>query len=112
MDFTIDRPNSYRVEVSGWDQAQEFFVEKTMLDWREQDIKEISLRCTLREGSVVFVQLVQSLAKEVGFPVAYQAVNIGPRNDNGEMRARIEQLRPRTSYKDAVVLSSLPLEIA
>lgn len=112
MSFTIDQQDSYRVEVSGWDKSQDFFVEKTMLDWRERGIQEISLQSTLREGSVVFVQLLSPLAKGISFPVAYQAVNVGPRSDSGKSRARLEQLHPRASYRDVMALSSGQTEVA
>ena len=39
-----------------------FFVEKTMLDWRGGEQKEISLRAGPREGCVLFVRLLQPIA--------------------------------------------------
>jgi hypothetical protein len=34
--------NSYRLEVSGWDAKENFFVEKTSLDWREHEGKTVA----------------------------------------------------------------------
>lgn len=99
MDFTIDHTNSYRVEVSGWDASENFFVEKTMLNWGRDDKKEIQLRSPLREGSVVFVRLLQPLASGNNFPIAYQAQRIGPRNADGHARIHLAQLRPRPPYR-------------
>ena len=70
MNFTTDQPNSYRVEVSGWDASENFFVEKTMLNWGRDEKKELQLRSAIREGSVVFVRLLQPLASGNNFPVA------------------------------------------
>jgi hypothetical protein len=99
MSFTPNEPNSYRVEVSGWDTSENFFVEKTMLDWGRDEKKEIHLRSALREGSVVFVRLLQPLASGNNFPIAYQAQRIGPRNGEGHSRICLTQLSPRPHYK-------------
>jgi len=101
MVLTPDHPNSYRVEVSGWDASENFFVEKTMLNWGRDEKKEIQLRSSLREGSVVFVRLLQPLASGNNFPVAYQALRIGPRNAEGHSRIHLLQLRPRPSYRQS-----------
>lgn len=67
MDFQsgseMENTNSYRVEVSGWDASEKFFVEKTALTWGGDEKKEINLRSSLREGSVVFVHLLQAFAE-------------------------------------------------
>lgn len=102
MNFTTDQANSYRVEVSGWDASENFFVEKTMLNWGRDQKKEIQLRSALREGSVVFVRLLQPLASSNNFPVAYQPQRIGPRNTEGQSRIHLAQLRPRPPYKQTL----------
>ena len=38
-----DGQTSYSVEVSGWDNNEDFFVEKTELHWSEQSGKHILL---------------------------------------------------------------------
>lgn len=98
MDFTINQADSYRVEVSGWDASERFFVEKTSLSWGGEK-KEIHLRSTLREGSVLFVRLLQPLANVTNFPIAYQAQRISARNEEGYARIHLAQLRPRPAYK-------------
>jgi hypothetical protein len=101
MNFSTDQANSYRVEVSGWDVSENFFVEKTTLNWGRDEKKEIHLRSALREGSVVFVRLLQPLASGNNFPIAYQAQRIGPRNADGQARVHLAQLRPRPPYKQS-----------
>jgi hypothetical protein len=101
MEFTADHSNSYRVEVSGWDASESFFVEKTMLDWGRDEKKEIRLHSVLREGSVVFVRLLQTLTSGNNFPVAYQAQRIGPRDPEGHSPVHLAQLRPRPLYKQS-----------
>lgn len=109
MDFTTDQVNSYRVEVSGWDTSERFFVEKTSLSWGRDEKKEIRLRSTLREGSVLFVRLLQPLANATNFPIAYQAQRIGSRSEDGYARVHLAQLRPRPPYKQG---RELPLDSA
>lgn len=85
---------SYRVEVSGWDASENFFVEKTMLNWRNDARKQVSLRNSLREGSIVFIRLNQSATEQI-FPIAYRAEKISPRDARGFSHVSLVQLRPR-----------------
>ena len=45
MNLTVPQPaiDTYRVEVSGWDTSQSFFVEKPELEWNEENGKQITL---------------------------------------------------------------------
>jgi hypothetical protein len=72
MDARGKAANSYRVETSGWDIDENFFVEKTELDWNETE-KTIRLQHPVRKGTVVFVRLVGIEAQPNALPVAYQA---------------------------------------
>lgn len=102
MEFQTRENSSYRVEVSGWDARENFFVEKTMLEWILEETKEVSLRTPLREGCVVFVRLLQPLANGNNFPIAYQAVRVNAKDPSGNMRVRLAQLRPRVSFREAL----------
>jgi hypothetical protein len=113
MDRQIELPQSYRVEVSGWDTSERFFVEKTTLDWGREADKEISLRSAVCQGSVVFVRLLQAYANSSNFPIAYQAVDVLDRDADGGMRVRLAQLRPRSTRKEtAESASDLPINVA
>jgi hypothetical protein len=101
MELAINASNSYRVEVSGWDAGENFFVEKTALTWENAGKKEILLSATLRKGCIVFVRLLQPIATRGEFPVAYQTVEIELNGRDGRTRATLEQLRPRASYKES-----------
>ncbi len=85
---------SYRVEVSGWDASENFFVEKTALNWCDDAGKQVLLRNSLREGAIVFIRLNQSATAQI-FPIAYQAQKISPRDARGLSRVSLVQLRPR-----------------
>ncbi len=50
--------STYRVEVSGWDSAQSFFVEIANLEWDEASSKNITLGRSLCPGTMVFVRLL------------------------------------------------------
>ena len=106
MDLQTELPQSYRVEVSGWDTSDRFFVEKTALDWGRDAHKEISLRSAVCQGCVVFVRLLQAIANSNNFPIAYQAVNVTEREADGRMRVRLEQLRPHATRKETGVSPS------
>ena len=46
--------NSYRVEVSGWDDNKAFFVENSELEWTDDSGKQVTLSCGLADRAVVF----------------------------------------------------------
>ncbi len=105
MTLSSDLTGGYRVEVSGWDAKENFFVEKTLLDWEGEGKKEIALRNALKEGAVIFVRLLQTIATSNNFPIAYQAIAVGDRDGEGRMRIGLERLRPRAAYKDSINLA-------
>ncbi len=88
---------SYPVEVSGWDREQQFFVEKTELDWAEDDSKRIYLRHAMRVGSVVFVRLLSPASPGQGFPIAYQVANVKPADSTGIYTLHLLQLNASPS---------------
>jgi hypothetical protein len=91
--------NCYRVEVSGWDASDAYFVEKTTLDWSGGDEKEINVKPPLREGSIVFVRLLQQFGSVDSFPIAYRASSVRA-GENGRTLVQIERLHPREPFRD------------
>lgn len=86
----------YRIEISGWDVAENFFVEKTNLDWNEEDGKRVYLRRRLRDGAVVFVRLIAPTSLGRTFPVAHQVEEVS-RAEGAEMwEVRLVQMHPRS----------------
>jgi hypothetical protein len=95
------RDNSYRVEVSGWDARENFFVEKTLLDWREREGKTVALHATVRLDSILFVRLLRPLGGGADFPVPHRAVRVGDRSTGASCtEVGLEQLLPRRTMKD------------
>lgn len=54
---TASQRTAYPVAVSGWDEHEDFFVEKTDLQWSEQSGKHILLLRPIVSGSLVFLRL-------------------------------------------------------
>jgi hypothetical protein len=111
MDTAMENPSSYRVEVSGWDEKENFFVEKTILDWTEATGKRISLRARLAAHAVVFVRLAQHLGSSNSLPIPYRAVDIRPSRD-GCTTVVVEQLQPRMAFREAGEVMFTPQELA
>lgn len=111
MRWLEEDENSYRVEVSGWDHAENFFVEKTALKWDGQGAKEVCVQSALREGTVVFVRLLQPLASANNYPIAYQAVSVGTRDARGLIRVGLEQLRARRSFRERLPVAGQHSEV-
>jgi len=87
----------YRVEVSGWDLDENFFVEKTDLEWDEERGKRIRLCHPMRKGAVIFVRLLQPMASANGYPIAYQAEPSIAQDDSGGYEVRLVQLHPKAA---------------
>jgi hypothetical protein len=54
VERTANHGHRYRAEVSGWDAKENFFVEKTSLDWGEREGKTVALHVAVRVDSVLF----------------------------------------------------------
>lgn len=84
----------YRVEVSGWDKNQAFFVEKSDLEWSEHAGKRVVLCNELPDGAVVFLRLLPSLDAERSIPVPYEAEFLAL-TSKGQRQFRLHPVRPR-----------------
>ncbi len=88
-------PGQYRVEVSGWDQNQAFFVEKSDLEWNEDSEKLVVLRNAVPDRAVVFLRLLQSLRADRSHPVPYEAEFVAITAE-GQQQFRLHPVSPRT----------------
>ncbi len=85
----------YRIEISGWDLDENFFVERTQLEWSEERGKRVQLHRPLRNGAAVFVRLLTPAASFQSFPIAYQAERLPSEQPDGTWEYRLVQLQPR-----------------
>jgi|SRR5260370_23367321 len=85
----------YRIEVSGWDKNDTFFVESTELEWCEETGKRVRMSHDMRNGAVIFVRLQQGPVPGNSCPVAYQVQTIESKNNRRTHEFRLIQLRPR-----------------
>jgi hypothetical protein len=85
---------TYRVEVSGWDAGQNFFVEKSDLEWSEETGKHLFLRRSLRDHSLLFVRLMHSTSTEHSHPVPYEVEALGS-TDGGYFGFRLHPILPK-----------------
>jgi len=70
---TSGAEEAYPVEVSGWDDHQNFFVEKTELHWSEVAGKHIVLQRRVPSGTLVFLRLLDPMGVLPAKPVPYRA---------------------------------------
>ena len=86
MSLSVRFPISslYRVEVSGWDKSQTFFVEKSELEWNEDSGKHVTLSSAVPDGSVVFLRLIQPLSADRSQSVPYETefLSVTPEGHN------------------------------
>jgi len=99
MNSVAEMEKRYPVEVSGWDADETFFVEKTVLEWKEGGIKTTSLHCAIRVGCVLFIRLLQTTSIGSNFPIPYEAASIAGTGANGSRQISLVQLQPRVSSR-------------
>jgi len=88
--------DSFRVEVSGWDENEIFFVEKSDLAWDNFAGKHISLQHMLPDGAMVFLRMLQPNTLRQSPPLAYQVEFIGC-DLEGQHQFRLNPVHPRYS---------------
>ncbi|MGB7728018.1 MAG: hypothetical protein WBL50_08305 [Candidatus Acidiferrum sp.] len=92
----LAQSEGYRVEVSGWDENQSFFVEKSDLGWDDFAGKHISLQRMLPDGAMVFVRALQTQGLGQSAPIVYKVEFIGCDPD-GHHQFRLNAVQPRHS---------------
>ena len=99
--LTEQRPisNSYPVEASGWDIAHLFLVEKSELQWKEENGKYLTLSRALCPGSMIFLRLLQPTSLDRSLPVAYRAQHVGV-TPEGQQQFRLKQVQPNCDLID------------
>lgn len=68
-------PPHFQVEISGWDLSENFFVERTELEWSEE-VKTIHLLHPIQQGMLVFIRLMGFSLLDGSCPVAYEAAAV------------------------------------
>ena len=92
----------YGVEISGWNSAENFFVEKASLEWAASGLKSVRLKTDLHPGTIVFVRLLQHGRSPSHFPIAYQTTGFGSRELDGRVQICLEQLHVREARQSAI----------
>lgn len=99
---TLRETDSYRVEVSGWDENKAFFVEKSDLAWDNFTDRHISLQHMLPDGALVFVRVLQPNSLLQFPPSAYQVEFIGC-DPEGHHEFRLNAVLPRYSQESNAI---------
>jgi len=84
----------YAVEVSGWDGAENFFVEKCELEWNEESGKQVALKRALNDNTILLVRLMQADEPDRSHPVVYEAELVG-KTRSGLHQFRLSTVVPR-----------------
>jgi hypothetical protein len=88
--------NTCCVEVSGWDEHEVFFVEKTDLDWDDLAGKQIVLQHKLASGSIIFIRRLHSVSSQRSAAIAYVAEFVGTCEEQvHQFQFQLHPVRPR-----------------
>ncbi len=100
MRVATERPvtHVYRVEVSGWDRAKAYFVEKCELEWSEETGKQVTVSSAVADGALLFVRLLQPLSQEQAFPLPYRAEYVRETRAGRQFRLKAVHERARMEH--------------
>ena len=84
----------FRVEISGWDDSEQFFVERGALQWGQGEKRRVLIRRRVRPGALVFIRLLQDSAASRTFPVAYRARQIRECDGGSSFELTLSQVWP------------------
>jgi hypothetical protein len=93
---TLPLEPSGLVEISGWDENEIFFEERSELRWDEFSGKHITLKRMLAAGSIIFVRPIQPTARHRANPIPYEAEFLGCSRE-GRHQFRLNGVQPRNS---------------
>ncbi len=102
--------SNYPIEISGWGLDNEFFIERTDLEWTSGAEKQVCMQRAVAEGSIVFVRLFSSEPSNNSVPVAYQVEHAEPMDRTGRCLLRLAQMHPRARRSPAAQGASNGLE--
>jgi hypothetical protein len=84
----------YRVEISGWDHQGQFFVEHSMLEWRQDQRKSALIRRRVRSGTLLFLRLLDRTNAIPSFPVAYRVRDVRAAEGAEKYEVQLAQMWP------------------
>ena len=91
----------YRVEISGWDLKEQFFVERSALEWQVGDQKTVLLHRKARQGALLFVRLLENPSPSRTFPVAYRVREVREREAGTVYELILSQVWPAPEGENA-----------
>ena len=84
----------YRVEISGWDLNEQFFVERSALEWHVGEQKTVLLHRKARQGALLFIRLLENPSPSRSFPVAYRVREVRERESGTVYELMLSQVWP------------------
>ncbi len=85
---------SHRVEISGWDEKEDFFVESAEMECQEAQAMHVSIHRPVREGALVFVRLLEQFDAPTAMPVAFRAGSVEKAMSKGHFDIALVKMRP------------------
>lgn len=92
----------HKVEISGWDTEENFFVESASIGWEEGEENTVRLRNRVRPGSMIFLRLMEASVQPRTFPVAFRVMNVNTKMDRDAYEALLRRLWPRPNDRRAL----------
>jgi hypothetical protein len=105
-DAIAQERQEHKVEISGWDSNEDFFVEGTSLGWEAGEENIIRLRHRVRPGSMIFLRVVEPSSEPIRFPVAFRVRRVSARMEAGAYEAILRRLWPRPQESSASPLQA------
>ena len=84
-----------RVEISGWDLSERFFVERARVVDLQERGKKVVLHREVRVGGLVFLRLLTHADAQMTFPVAFRVRELRQAQPGEMFEITLRQLWPR-----------------
>jgi hypothetical protein len=94
MNTQLAVPTTYAIETSGWDANEDFFVEKTSLEWNTSE-RKIRLQHPVKVGTILFIRLSGIAPLGDSCPVAHQAMGVEYAPETQSYLVHLTQVLPR-----------------
>ena len=97
---------NYPIEISGWGLDNDFFTERTDLEWTSGTEKQVWMHRAMADGAIVFVRLLSSEPSNSSVPVAYQVERAEPMDRTGRCLLKLAQMHPRPRRSQTAQVAS------
>jgi len=90
-----EQADEMRVEISGWDLSERFFVERGTLRQGDAEQQKVRIHRQVRVGGLLFLRLMNSTRPSMSFPIAFRVREIRAEKSPEDYEVTLRQMWPK-----------------